>query len=335
MTRITHILTTLSLISVATGCATGIEPEGNDQALDPPLSPEAQLESVWYRSLPEARPVQAESVLGGNVRIGARFKGEDWTLSFGAGQLESPEGSQAIASSVTNASTSQEIEVDWSTHDFGETAQAGSRPDMDDTFTLLLTARTGESDNGSMYEARDALQVQLDNTPPIALISRICLDREGEQCFGFTPNPSDFGTENATDSLLTISQAHTTQLYVHGIALDKTFQGYTLSIIGGQASMELPVCTVALDHSICLDGTDASRGAFGYGTARDLQFQETLAQSSTVDGYSDDVLLMVWDISYLSPDAYGLSLTVFSNSYIDGNDDPALTRTWVTFLIEA
>lgn len=325
----------LLLLPLLAGCASGVH--GDDPTpSDTPPPPEAALDSIWYQSLPDTRPYTFNRVLGGGVYVRGHYDAEDWSLSFAPGGTASPDAGQVITSALNGGSATGEVDFQWSSLDYGASAAAGSDPESDDLFTLMLSARNSYDENGELMpiETTDSVQLKLDNTPPIALITRVCTDEANTKCFGFSTNPADFGAENTSDELLRIDQSSAPKLYVYGVALDKNFDNYTLYMLGGQATRETWLCSGAADSTSCLGSTGVSKGDFGYGSARDMGYQPTLARDTMIDAYSDDTLLAVWDISYLTPDAYALGLGVVTKAFVDGNDDPLTGQHWITFVID-
>ena len=337
MKRWTILCCAISSFSLGVGCATNV-PDGDatphDSDLDPDPHADARLISVGPRLLPDSRPFQLEGILGGDIQIAGRLQGDRWYLAFAPGAVSSAQGAQLISSSQTSSLIGGELAQTWSSALLGA-ATAGASPPADDLYTVLLTAESSSTNGETEVVSTVSVQVRLDNTPPIARITRLCLDAAGEDCFGFAANPADVGASNSPGEIFTVPRG-TETLYVFGIAQDKNFTGYHLKMVGGQAADELFLCGATPETNAGCVGEQQARASegFGYGVARDDYNQSTLSSTSLVDAYSADVLLSIWNVSYLTPDAYGLHLVVTSGAYWNGDDDPNASSTWVTFLLE-
>jgi hypothetical protein len=324
------------LLPFGTGCATDL-PEEDATPVDGGLGAAtagAQLTSLSYQSIPDTRPYSTERVLGGKLAVAARFQGNGWELRFAAADSTSSDDAQVIQSSSSATNAWKELSMTWDTTAFTTTEKAGSDPGASDLLTLSLTSHGNGGADEAGLDALDAIQVKVDNTPPIALITRICRDAQGSDCFGFTPNPADVGASNSASDLYQVSRSATPRLYVFGIARDKNFTGYSMGMVGGEATGGYYLCSGARENNAgCVGDLSKTPDEFGYGLARDLEYKETLAGAKLVDAYSDDALLLSWDISYLTPDAYALSLNVGSSAYVSGDDDPYTSASWITMLI--
>jgi len=319
------------LLTQATGCATDVSE--TESGLEIPKEAEAQLNRFQLQDLPSSRPFQVPGIYAGEQRVEGRILGHEWSLLFAPGPDTPIDTAQVVNMGNSNEEDSAVLDLLWNTKEYAEAARAGEDPETDDLYSLYLRSDILDPDGG-WNSSVDRILVKLDNTPPVAILTRICFDREGTQCLGLDVDTSAVDTTTSEQRLLEFSVQETPEIYVFGIAIDKNFSDYSLQMVGGESTEPTFLCSGSITSNLDCVGTPAEEAEpFGYGNARDLVNKETLNEDNLVLAYSSDTLLMAWDISYLLADAYALKLQVDSISFEMDRDYPVASASWVTLLI--